>query len=420
MKSCIIVDAYRFSKDYLHYLNKKNMMCIHVQSSQSLIPDLAKLSTYDPNAYIDNFIYDGNLNILLAQLQKYNPETVIAGMEPGVILADELSNMLGVKSNNLIQSKARRDKCDMIRALEIAGVPCMKYIKTSHPQEAITWIHKNTNYPVVIKPLESAGTEGVYICQTEEALIENFDKILGKKNCLGLSNDSVLVQEFLQGTEYMINSVSSHGKHYFTDIWRCNKRHIEGHGMIYDREELLESEGEIQNQITFYLRNVLDALGIKFGGAHSEIMYTKQGPILIEVGARVGGNVNCISHTECLGKNQLELIVDAYVDEESFLKKTSCSYSLLKNAMTILLSTQQEGIVESIPIIETIEACTSLYWYHLNVSSGDYLKPTRDLFSSPGKVILIHEDKNIIEQEYKKLMEAIPKGFLVKKFDGAK
>lgn len=413
MKSCIIVDAYRFSEDYVRYFDKKAVKCIHVQSSPLIIPNLAKLSTYNPNTYIANFIYDGNLEILLEKLRQYNPEAVIAGMESGVILADILSDKLGVKSNDLAKSAARRNKYEMAEALTVANVPCMKYINAAHPLEAIEWIDKNTTFPVVIKPLESAGTEDVYVCQTEDALIANFQKIIGKKNCLGIPNESVLVQEFLVGTEYMINSVSSHGRHYFTDIWRCNKRHINGHGMIYDREELLESRGEIQDQITSYLTKAHNALGIQFGAAHSEIMFTKNGPILIETGARVGGNVNCTSHTVCLGLNQLELNVDSYADDKVFLQKIQKPYQLLKNAMTILLSTQQTGWIESMPILETIEACTSLYWYHLNVRPGDYLKPTRDLFSSPGKIILIHENKNVIEQEYNALMNAMTQGFIV-------
>jgi hypothetical protein len=105
--------------------------------------------------------------------------------------------------------------------------------------------------------------------------------------------------------------------------------------------------------------------------------------------------------------------VDAYVDEKSFLQKTKNQYKILKNAMTVLLSTKQEGIIKETPIIDTIKACRSLYWYNLNVKKGDYLKPTRDLFTSPGKIILIHENKNLIEKEYNFLMKAMVEGFVV-------
>lgn len=413
MNTCIIVDGYRFSKDYIFYLNQKNISCIHVQSSKSVIADLARSSTYDPLDYVVNFIYDGNFCELIEALKLFNPVAVIPAMESGVILADELSNALNLKSNIYSLSQARRNKFEMIEALKNAGVSCMKYTNAESSKEAIAWIDEKTHYPVVIKPLESAGTEGVYICETEAALKNHFKKIIHHNNCFGIVNQSVLVQEFLQGTEYMINSVSLNGNHYFTDIWRCHKRYIENHGMIYDREELISSDGLIQNQIKLYLKEVLNALGFQYGAAHAEVMLTEKGPILIEVGARVGGNVNCKSHAEFLGLNQLELNVDAYVDEKNYFKKTKYAYALLKNAMTILLSTEQEGVIESMPILEKIKSCQSLFWYRLLVKPGDLIKPTRDLFSSPGKVILMNENIDLIFQEYMLLMDAMKEAFVL-------
>ena len=413
MRTCIIVDGYRFSKDYIFYLSKKNIACIHVQSTASIISSLSASSTYDPADYIENFIYDNNFDALIDALQQFDPIAIMPAMESGVTLSDELNRVFGLKTNDYSLSKARRNKFKMIEALENATVPCMKYSNAKNWQDAILWIHQNTAFPVVIKPLESAGTDGVYICETEADLKINFKKIMRQNNCFGMSNESVLVQEFLRGTEYMINSVSCEGNHYFTDIWRCHKRYIKNHGMIYDREELIASDGFIQNQIKSYLERVLKAVGFHYGAAHAEIMWTEKGPILIEIGARVGGNVNCVAHTQFLGVNQLELNVDAYVDEPRYIRKAKYPYALLKNAMTILLSTDQNGIIESIPILEKIKSCQSLFWYRLNVKVGDVIHSTRDLFSSPGKIILIHEESDLIFQEYTMLMDAMKNAFIV-------
>lgn len=412
MKTCIIVDAYRYSKDYIHYLSKKDRMCIHVQSTPDPIPDLINSSTYNPHDYIANYIYDGVLDHLLFDLMPHTIDAVIPGMESGVALADELSQTLGVKNNIYEKRKARRNKFAMLEQLKADGVRCMKYIRSKKVEEALQWIAQHTTYPVVLKPLESAGTDSVFVCETPDAVKHHFKTIFGNSNCFGLYNDSVLVQEFLQGTEYMINSVSLNGRHHFTDIWKCHKRQIKNHGMIYDREELLSANGDIQNHIKYYLTLVLNSLGYRYGAAHAEIMYTAEGPVLIEVGARVGGNVNCFSHNECLDHNQLELNVDSYIDEKAYQIKTETTYRVLKHAMTILLSTQQSGTIKKLPILRTIHECASLFWYRLSVKLGDYLKPTRDLFSSPGKIILIHEDKKLLERDYHKLMTAMPTGFV--------
>jgi biotin carboxylase len=413
MKTCVIVDAYRYSNDYIHYISNKHIQCVHVQSTPSPLPDYARPGGYHSKDYIANLIYNDDLPLLLNQLKPFNPIAVIAGTEPGVKLADILSNALHIKPNDHKQSKARRDKYEMIAALNYAGIPHMKYCKVQNSHEALHWISKNTHFPVVVKPLESAGTDDVFVCANEEELKEKIEIMIGKKNSLGNKNDSVLVQEFLHGTEYMVNSVSCHGKHYFTDIWRCHKRYLKGQGMVYDRETLMESQGEIQTQITAYLIDVLKALGIQYGGAHAELILTDSGPILIEVGSRIGGNVNCNPHTACLGVNQLELAVDAYLDETAYEQKTRHPYTLLKHMTAIVLSTQQQGIIKDIPLITAIKSCRSLYWYRLNVKVGDMLKPTRPLYSSPGEVFLLNENSDLIEKEYHDLMRAMENGFVV-------
>ncbi len=413
MKVCILVDAYRLSKAYTRYLKNNYINCIHVQSSIKPLYELAKSSTYDDNDYLASYCYDGDFVALVNKLKTYSPSAVIAGTESGVSLADQLIFAFGLKGNDAAKSIARRNKYEMAKALNAAGVPCMKYANVQNVSEALEWIDWATDYPVVLKPLASAGTESVFICHSKESVIEKFHEIYGKKNCLGLYNQSVLVQEFLRGTEYMVNSVSCHGEHFFTDIWRCHKRLIPGYGMIYDREELLPPDGEVQSYLQHYLKKVLDALGFVTGAAHAEVIDTLSGPRLVEVGARVGGNVQCDVHSHCLGSNQLELNVDAYLHEEDFLQKTQHPWQLARHALTVLLSTRKQGVVHSIPMIKVIQSCKSVYWYALSIKPGDLLLPTRDLFTAPGKVILVSDDKDEIELDYRQMMQAMDTGFIV-------
>lgn len=412
MKSCIIVDAYKFSKDYTYHLNKLNIKAIHVQSTASPSLVLLKNSNYDAKDYIANFNYEGQIEELVAELKKFSPVAIIPGTETGVLLADQLNHALNIPANLFAKTEARRNKYEMLDAINEAGIPCMQFRKVTTLNEALDWAQEY-GYPVVIKPLEGAGTDGVYVCQDQKELLMHFNKVLGKKNCFNVPNSAVLIQEYLQGTEYMINTVSLNSHHYITDLWRCRKRYVYGHGMIYDREELLMANGPIQNELTKYLKLVLHALGFEKGAAHAELMYTHNGPKLIEIGARVGGNVNCEAHQQALGLDQLALNVEAYFDKKSFLKKIRYAYSIKKHMLTILLSTQQTGKIKSIPLIEVIKTCASLYWYALNVKEGDHLHPTRDLFSSPGKIILMHENRQMIENDYQKLMLAMKQGFIL-------
>ena len=50
---------------------------------------------------------------------------------------------------------------------------------------------------------------------------------------MGLLNEGVLVQEFLDGIEYVVDSVSRDGVHKTTAVWEYDKRSINGANFVY-------------------------------------------------------------------------------------------------------------------------------------------------------------------------------------------
>merc|ERR1719267_187170 len=59
--------------------------------------------------------------------------------------------------------------------------------------------------------------------------------------------------------------------------------------IISEGNRLLPSTGEIQEQLVSYVFRVLDAVGLRYGPCHTEVMFTPRGPILVEVNARLHG-----------------------------------------------------------------------------------------------------------------------------------
>ncbi len=86
--------------------------------------------------------------------------------------------------------------------------------------KATTWLEIDTflegnplpePFKAVVKPVESAGSDDVFLCESKDDVKNAFERINGKINGLGQKNDAVLVQEFLDGTEYVVDSVSLDG-----------------------------------------------------------------------------------------------------------------------------------------------------------------------------------------------------------------
>merc|ERR1712151_1433748 len=81
---------------------------------------------------------------------------------------------------------------------------------------------QNETMPVVVKPTESAGSEGVKLCNSTEEAEEHFTLLMNSQRKGGSQNAAVLCQEFLKGKEYVVDHVSRDGVHKTTMAWRSN------------------------------------------------------------------------------------------------------------------------------------------------------------------------------------------------------
>ena len=117
--------------------------------------------------YLDDDEKDGT-----ALLEKFRPEAIVAGSEVGVALCDLLARKAGLPGNDPATSAVRRDKYAMAAAVERAGVPSLISRRVKNPDEALAAAREINSWPVVIKPLEGAGSLGVSICGSMDELRE--------------------------------------------------------------------------------------------------------------------------------------------------------------------------------------------------------------------------------------------------------
>lgn len=61
---------------------------------------------------------------------------------------------------------------------------------------------------------------------------------------------------------------------------------MNGAPFVYQCSELVPIVGEPERKVCDYCVAVLKAQGQKWGPAHTEVMFTTRGPILIEINAR--------------------------------------------------------------------------------------------------------------------------------------
>lgn len=167
--------------------------------------------------------------------------------------------------------------------------PEYKFCKTV--EDAIA-LQKEINKPIIIKPLDSNASHGVFKCSNEEGIREHFVESMSFSRV----EKSVLAERFIVGTEFTIDGVKTPHAHYTMAI--SEKKHFAHNESIAN--ELLFSHYN-PNFDYDKLRATNDAFVMKsnlqFGFTHAEYKFEDGEFYLIEIAARGGGNMisSCIT-----------------------------------------------------------------------------------------------------------------------------
>jgi len=320
---------------------------------------------------------------------------VIVGGESGVPLADALSEHLGVRTNGT-QIPQRRDKKIQQELVKAAGLRSVRQAGGTRLKDVEEFL-RTEQMPVVVKPVESAGSDGVKLCHSEEEAREHFEVLMGAQQKVGSQGAAVLCQEFLKGKEYVVDHVSRDGVHKTVMVWVYDKRAVNGAAFVYHGMLPVASDSPEAQAVIPYVRGVLDALQIKNGPTHGEVMMTPDGPCLVEMNCRAhGGDGAWMPLARALtgGYSQVDAAVDSFLDAQQFEQLPDRPPSpFLAAGQEVMLVSFTEGTVKSCPGYERIKALDSFVYLESAIDAGCRIDYTTDLFTNVGSAILMHRDE---------------------------
>jgi len=421
----VVVDPYSSGRFYLYELEKRGFPIIVVRSSLNVSPFFKKV--YD--AHVEYFAECSDFPELGGDLERlhdaldalpYTIVAVIAGSDVGVELAEQLSEKMEMATTNGTELLFQRiDKAAMQDQLRKYGIPATEQIKSGNLEELLEWATTRNQWPVVAKPSGGVGSEGIYFCRSTTDIEKAHEEIIGVVNPKGITNDAVALQEFLHGDEYIVDTISSNGKHICVAIWTQGKRRDlpwNPTSIVTTHNMLMDPSGEIQNQLVEYTFKMLDAVGFKHGPSHNEMMFTDRGPILIEINARMHGVQGPKVIELATGTNKAEYACDIFVNDATMFKdlyQHSCMpaerflYPVRKQCSQLVLCCPSSGYymeslkerIESLQLPSVVEIITSKVL-------GDFQPQSIDLPTSPGTVLMLHESKLQLEEDMQKIRAA--------------
>ncbi|MDT9698538.1 ATP-grasp domain-containing protein [Streptomyces sp. P17] len=403
----VLVDAYGTGRHLRAAFAGLGANVVHLSSTPE---PLKSLKAPDLSSYAAALVAAAPVETA-RRLAELRPALVVAGQEPGVPLADLMSEMLGLPTNGSALSAARRDKYLMIEAVRKAGVRCARQFRSDDPAAVAAWAKEQDGRPVVVKPLAASGAQGVSICTGPDQVRDAARAILGSVTMYGETNTEVLAQSYLAGTEYIVDTVSCRGQRYNAGVWRYDKRR-RGARNVSHRDVLVPPDDPVVAELTTYTHDVLDALGIESGAAHAEVMMTPDGPALVEIGARMNGAMHPEFDAGCCGADQARASALAWLRPAEFAQEfAGRTYSRLREAFVYHVATDSAGLVESVDasVLAEIDALDSVRAVTVKPGPGDRLRPTVDLPSSPLTVHMAHADAAALARDQARVL-ALSKG----------
>jgi len=326
----------------------------------------------------------------------------IVGGESGVTLADALSEELGLRTNGAHQLPGpRRNKSIQQQCVRAAGVRAVREACGTKWCDVSGFL-ETEKLPVVVKPVESAGSDGVKLCRTRDEVEAHFKLLMESQRKVGSQGAAVLVQEYLQGKEYVIDHVSRDGIHKTMMVWVYDKRPTNGAEFVYYGMIPVESDSEIARTLIAYTRKVLDALKFVNGPSHGEVMMTEDGPCLVEMNCRCAGCDGAMAPIQDAlnGYSQVRVTLDAFLDEAAFSRVPDITPSpFMAGGLLLMLVSTTTGKIAGLSGYQNISKMSSFVSMLPSYKVGDRLEVSTDLFSIAGLVILINRDRKALQED---------------------
>ena len=189
----------------------------------------------------------------------------------------------GISMDTAIKST---DKGEMIKAFERAGVEHPWYYIALNEDEFKEVLDK-VSYPCIMKPTDSSGSRGVVLVHSKEELENEYSYTKDNSRKGG-----VIVEEYMVGSEVSVEVMAVGGVPHVlqvTDKLTTGAPHFVEMGHSQPSRLGEDNVAKIKDLAI----RAVKAVGITDGPAHVEIMLTKDGPKMVELGARMGGD--CIT-----------------------------------------------------------------------------------------------------------------------------
>jgi biotin carboxylase len=316
---------------------------------------------------------------------KFNIQRIFTMDEYYIELVAQMAEELNIQYWGLDKEAVNncRNKKETKKVFDKHKVPNAKYMLIKSPREVLS-IMKDIPFPLVVKPSNESGSRLVFICNGIQQMIDSVTEIyeaVGRNRGHKIDNE-VLVEEYLQGDEYSVETYTING---ISKVLAITSKETDNCVEI-SHTVPAKLDSKIAENIENNVINALKALNVKFGVTHTELKLTEQGVKIIEVNGRpAGDNIHKLVKS-VTGINIRELSLSIALDGS--INNLTKVNPYAKSATVRYFTSDKDGTFSHNPI-NKIDSDVELDIYY---ESGQVVNKTIDNFSRLGYFIVYSTD----------------------------
>ena len=388
------------------YQNKKSVLIFGVGPLQNSIINRAKLMGLhtvgiDPakdavcRDAVDAFEvmggqdFEGTCDVV----EKYGIDAIVtAATDKPLVMMARIAEKYGFPFYSVETAQWSTDKFQMKKRFMEGGVPCAKGRLVKSVSEV-----EDFEYPVIVKPRDNSGSRGVKLCRSKAELDASMSEAFEVSKL-----DTVLVEEYIEGPEYSIESLHFDGKSeviQFTEKkttefpYNVELGHIQPANISEDNQQKIR---EIVSLIG-------KALHFENCPSHTELKINDRGIFVIETSPRLGGDYITSTLTP--------LSTDVNVEDQLLHIALGDRIEIAPKQVQYLgvrfFAFEEGREIKHVPDAEFVRGWPHVVDFSFNLKEGDKVNRITSSLNRYGQLILQAGNRDAIEEAFDKYEKVI-------------
>ena len=265
-------------------------------------------------------------------------------------------------------------------------------------------------FPVIIKPRDNSGSRGVKLCRTMEELQASMSEALQVSKL-----DTVLVEEFIEGPEYSIESLhyTANGQEPTAKVIQFTEKKTTEfpYNVELGHIQPANISEENQQKIREIISKIGKALSFVNCPSHTELKINERGIFVIETSPRLGGDYITSTLTPLSsGVNLEDELLRIALGEEVDPQPKPVQYSGVR-----FFAFDEGSIIKHAPNVDFVKNWPHVVDFSFNLKVGEKVNRITSSLNRYGHLTLIAGNRESIEDAFEKYEKAIKENVLIKK-----